>query len=241
MEKKRARRRRRGWLAGGGAAVGAGVLFAAYLFLHSPFFAVERVDILGANLVPEEEVMRLAGVEYGDILPRIDPARVRRRLEDDPRIGAARVRRIPPGRLVLEIEERTAVAIVPYTDGFLFVDGAGRLLAADRRSRPGLPVVTGVPLERIGMHLPPPEGLAIAADVASRLPPGLQGNVAEIYVGDPSDVLLLTRDGKPIFLGEPVDIERKLLITESLLTQEAGRSAAAVDVRVPTVPTLRGR
>ena len=84
-------RARRRWRRGGRRR-----LVAAYLFLHSPFFAVERVDILGANLVPEEEVMRLRrGI--GDILLRIDPARVRRRLEDDPRIGAARVRRIPPG------------------------------------------------------------------------------------------------------------------------------------------------
>jgi len=240
VEEKGQARRRRSWAAGGGAAVGAGVLLAAYLFLHSPFFAVERVDILGANLVSEEEVLRLAGVEYGDNLPRIDPQRVRRRLEEDPRIGAARVRRIPPGRLVLEIEERLPVAMVPYADGFLFIDSEGKLLAADRRSRPGLPAVTGVPLERIGRHLPPPEGLVIAADVASRLPAGLLGNVAEIHVGDPNDVLVLTRDGKPIFLGEPVDVERKLLIAESLLAQEAGRSAAAVDVRVPTVPTLRG-
>ena len=102
---------------------------------------------------------------------------------------------------MLEIEERTAVAIVPYTDGFLFVDGAGRLLAADRRSRPGLPVVTGVPLERIGMHLPPPEGLAIAADVASRLPPGLQGNVAEIYVGDPATCCSSPGTANPFFWG----------------------------------------
>lgn len=212
---------------------------AAYLFLHSPLFALQAVEVVGANLVSEAEVVRLAGLREGDNLLRLPTERIRRRLVDDPRIGAARLRRMPPGRLVVEIEERVPVALVPYADGFLFIDAAGRLLAADRRSRPGLPVITGAPLERVGLHLPPPEPLVVGAEVASRMSPGLRAAVAEINVSDPNDMVLFTLQGLPILLGDGADLPRKLLVAESLLERAAAERAGALDVRVPSTPTLR--
>lgn len=223
----------------GWAALWFGVGFGLYLFLHSPFFAVHQVEVRGASLLSPQEVIALSGITPGESLLRIDGERIRRRLEEDPRIGAARVRRIPPDRLVLEVDERVPVALLPYADGFLFVDEAGRLIAADRRSRPGLPVVTGVPLDRVGLHLPPPEHLVVAADVAALMPPGLRAVAAEINASNPDDLLLLTADGLPIFLGEPVELERKLAVAESLLPRP-GEPVAAIDVRVPSVPTVRG-
>lgn len=237
----RERASRRAVWAGGAAAVFFGVGFALYLFLHSPFFAVRDVEVVGASLLSPAEAMQLSGILPGENLLRLDADAIRRRLEEDPRIGAAKVRRVAPDRVVLEVDERIPVALLSYADGFLFVDGSGRLIAADRRSRPGLPVVTGVALDRVGLHLPPPEDLVIGADVAARLPLGLRSDVAEINVTDPDDVVMLMLNGLVVFLGEPVDLDRKLLIVESLLPRVQQERAVAVDVRVPSVPTLRGR
>lgn len=230
------------WL--GRAAVFFAVVLLLYLFLHSPFFAVQQVEVRGTSLLTPQEIIRLSGLSARDNVLLVDTQRVRRRILEDPRLGEVRVRRAPPGKVIIEVEERVPVALLPYADGFLFVDPEGRLIAADRRSRPGLPIITGVPLDRVGMHLPPPDGLHIAARVAHHLPPALREQIAEIHVSSGSagpEVILYTLSGVPVLYGEPVDLEQKGAILASLLQEVGSGGVISFDLRVPQAPAVRRR
>lgn len=227
------------WL--GRAAVFFAVVMLLYLFLHSPFFAVQQIEVRGTSLLTPQEVIRLSGLSARDNVLLVDTQRVRRRILEDPRLGEVRVRRMPPGKMIIEVEERVPVALLPYADGFLFVDPEGRLIAADRRSRPGLPIITGVPLDRVGMHLPPPDGLLIAARVAHYLPPHLREQIAEIHVSPNQEVTLFTLSGIPVLYGEPTDLEQKGAILASLLQELGTGGVVSFDLRVPQAPAVRRR
>src|SRR5262245_25713748 len=76
----------------------AGVL-GGHWMLTTPHFAVTAVDVRGASRVPPTRVLEVAGIVRGTNLWRIDPDRVRARLEALPEIRRADVVRELPNRV----------------------------------------------------------------------------------------------------------------------------------------------
>ncbi|ADU50985.1 Polypeptide-transport-associated domain protein FtsQ-type [Thermaerobacter marianensis DSM 12885] len=134
-------RRRR--LRGRRMALAAGVaalLLGVYLFMRSPYFAVDHLRIRGYQRLDPATVRDLAGIPAGTLIWRVDPGAVARRLESHPRIAGAVVRREWPRGLIIELQERATVALLvePGGDRWAELDVQGRILAAGRGTPPGL-------------------------------------------------------------------------------------------------------
>jgi cell division protein FtsQ len=124
-----------------------GAAFAGYRFLTtSERFAVTSIVVRGNVSLDEAAVRARLGVEPGENIFLLRPARLEGRLAAEPWIARAEVRRELPHTLVVEIVEREAAALVEL-DGLYLVDGAGHpfkkaeLAAGDGA---GLPIVTGI-------------------------------------------------------------------------------------------------
>jgi len=87
-------------------------------------FGVNVVTISGEAQLAESEILALAGIGPKDSLPFFDAARARKNLEALPLIKQASVRKLYPDRIVVEIVERTPVALWQK-------DGEVRTIAAD--------------------------------------------------------------------------------------------------------------
>ena len=74
-------------------------------------FGVKVVTISGEAQLSEPQILALAGVSAKDSLPFFDAARARETLEALPLIKQASVRKLYPDRIVIEIVERTPVAL----------------------------------------------------------------------------------------------------------------------------------
>ena len=68
-------------------------------------FPVSDVRVIGNRLLWEGEVQEMAGAERGANLFQIDTGAMERRLEETAWVREASVKRRPPGRLLIEIEE----------------------------------------------------------------------------------------------------------------------------------------
>jgi cell division protein FtsQ len=108
-------------------------------------FGVKAVKITGQSRLSEPDVLALAGITPKISLPFLDVEAARARLEAAPLVGRASVRKLYPGQVVIEIEERTPA-------GLWQRDGEVRTVAADGavidqlddRSASDLPFVVGV-------------------------------------------------------------------------------------------------
>jgi cell division protein FtsQ len=130
-------------LAIGLAAVVYGPPVAAAVADH-PYFAVSEIVVTPTRHVRAGSLLESVDLRPGVSLWRIDPERLAARLEEQPWIRRAAVRREFPRRLVVDLVERRPAAIL-YLDQLYYVDSTGlAFVRVGERDPLDLPFVTGV-------------------------------------------------------------------------------------------------
>lgn len=213
------------------------VVLATIAALRSPLLDVDRVVVTGAARTTAGAVVDVAGVRRGDALVDVDTGSVARRVATLPWVREVRVERHWPGTVAVAVTEREPVAAVQAASGgFVLVDAAGRLLAAEAVAPDGLPTIEGAP-ERAG----PGERLSGAAApglaVAAALPPSLARVTGTVAV-DGGEVELRLVPFGTVRLGAPDDLAAKFLAAATVLDQVDPTGFGVLDVRVPTAPVL---
>ncbi len=74
-------------------------------------FGVDIVTVSGATHMNESRILSIAGINAKNSLPFFDVAAARARLEADPLVKQASVRKLYPNQIVVEIVERTPYAV----------------------------------------------------------------------------------------------------------------------------------
>ncbi len=87
-------------------------------------FGVDIVTVSGATHMSESRILSISGISTKNSLPFFDVAAARARLEADPLVKQASVRKLYPNQIVVDIIERT-----PY--GVWQMDGQVHAIAAD--------------------------------------------------------------------------------------------------------------
>lgn len=169
VEQKKRQRFSNGRLAliAGGALftglVGLGLYIAMervveHVIYTNPAFAIEHVEVTHTGELSRREIMNWSGVQPGDNLFGVDMDDVRRRLLQVPTVSAVTVKRLLPGTLIIEVEERLPVArLVPYSrqrhqlaQMVYYVDGDGHVMKPKEGERlKPLPEIIGIPSEEI--------------------------------------------------------------------------------------------
>lgn len=94
-------------------AVVLAALTAGYIYLYNTdTFTIENININGADHLTEEEMLKLANVEEGETLLRVDTDIIKTRLKLDAWIEDADIVRVFPNTLEINVKERTITAIV---------------------------------------------------------------------------------------------------------------------------------
>jgi cell division protein FtsQ len=144
--------------------------------LSTPRFAIREVEVRGNRHHSGEQIGGLSGISRGQNLFSVDTAEAERKLLDNPWIRQAKVGRELPGRVLVDVVERDAVAVATLDDGSLYLLTAeGEPFKSVEAGDPtDLPIVTGIN----------PRDLALDRDRAvERLATGLE--VIREYEGIP--------------------------------------------------------
>ena len=104
------------------------------MFSNSPYFSVREIQLRGGVRIDGVEFVAIAGLKHGMNIWKIDPAAIEKKFAKHPWVRSVFVRREFPRRVVIEVEERTAKAIVAMgklyyvdADGLVFKEvGAER-------------------------------------------------------------------------------------------------------------------
>lgn len=184
----------------------AGVGLGAHLISTSGFFHVDSVRVVNQNRVSEEEILARSDVRLGTSIFSLDLEMIGRKIAENPWIARARVDRVFPREVIIQVEEHEPRAIVHV--GYLYyVDAAGEIFKIlEPEDSLDYPLITGLerqqlldkPKESKGLLL---EALGLIAELDSRQTFNLE-DVSEVNIDPANGFAVFTyRSGVPVRLG----------------------------------------
>jgi len=205
--RSRGRSRRRWRVALVALALAAIVGGAAWALLGSRLLAVRSVVVTGTRLVPQSEVLAVAGIVPGTPLIRVNTAQVAARVETIRLVQSARVTRSWPDRVVIAVRERTpALALPAPGGGFDLVDPDGVIVQWAARQPHGLPVYLTT---AVISSLRGDPDVGAAAAVLGELTARLRASVISVTAPSPDQVTLRLTHGVTVLWGGTDDAQQK--------------------------------
>jgi len=237
LERERRRPAAAPWAA---VAALAGVVLLTGVALRLPwrawrarFAVVTRIEVRGNRYLDADHLAEAAGVKTGDDLIALDVRRMRKALEQQPRVAHAAVSHTWPRGVRLAVEERMPVLVVDH--GTLWeMDSSGVLLPPlESGVLADVPVLTGPDLSRMpaGARCTTPEVRHALAWVRALGDPQLQmlGQLSEVDLSGGDVALVLSTGTRVLVTDWPPGIAR-LSALRVVLADLAHRGIAAAEV-----------
>ncbi|MGW0482323.1 cell division protein FtsQ/DivIB [Nonomuraea sp. NPDC003214] len=202
---------------------------AAWLIFFSPVLGVRSVEIVGNVTVPADRIRQAAQVPDLHPLATVDLAGVQARVQAIRQVAGAKVDRVWPGTLRIEVAEREPVAQVPAGSQVALIDKLGVVIEVQDVAPPLLPVL------KVAAPAAGDPATMAALKVVEGLPGELAGRVRQVAATTAEDVTLTLSDGRTVIWGGVDRPEAKARILASMLRREA----EVYDVSSPDVVTLR--
>jgi cell division protein FtsQ len=119
--------------------------FRSVIVWADRFFEIKTIEISGGGRVSKEEILALVHRLGGRGLMTVDTAKVQRILERRPWIQQARIHRVFPDMLAVEVKEREPAAVLRAGGRDLLIGEDGALIVdANPGTFEGFPVLTGL-------------------------------------------------------------------------------------------------
>lgn len=184
------------------------------LMLGAPALQVSRITIRGNERLSTGEVLALVDGLRGANILRVDLREWQQRLLASPWVREARVRRVLPSRVDIQLRERRPIGIARIAHTLYLLDASGVIIDVygPNHAEFDLPIIDGLAAR-------PSDGGGVVevrrADLAARLiaalatRPDLASRVSQIDVSDAHDaVVMLEGDTVMLRLGEEEFVER---------------------------------
>ena len=127
-----------------GVGIGLGAYYVASYLKTSPALAVRTIEVRGAERTRVGELLEASGLKEGMNIFSVGTGQAQKRLVSLPWVKKAKVTRVVPDRIVVEVVEHQPVAVINL-EGLYYVNRSGEVF---KRVQPGeredLPVLTGV-------------------------------------------------------------------------------------------------
>jgi cell division protein FtsQ len=220
------------------AAAVAALAIVAFASTYTPLFAADTVRVEGAGHLSVAQVRRIARIQPGVNVFRLDARRAERRLERNVWIADALVTTTLPSSVSIEIWERepAAVVVTAASGERAIVAGDGTILAPATDAAT-LPLVEGAD----GVAVPSEGQRALGAEVAAALPPELVPRVEALQAGTDGTVTVMLSGGVAVSYGDADALAQKgqALLAVLRWADRSGVHLGSVDVRTPGAPTAR--
>lgn len=220
------------WILVLSAASLAILLAVAYL---SPLFQVRAVSVVGAQRVPEQQIVDSLGPLLGANLLQISDDAVAKLLQAHPLIESFAVQAVPPNELRVKVRERQPVLLLTDGKDEVLVDVSGMAIPVlvESQDYEALP--------RLSVSDVSEPGAAFSAAVTALLefPTELFHKVAALEVSTGKSVTLQLRDPAiRVIWGGPEEAELKYEVLMSLLANQTDQNIE-IDVTAPRTPVVR--
>ncbi len=211
------------------------IFIGALAFVAWQVLKVRKINTLGCELMSEESIVLLSGLEYGQSIFSVDTQEVMEKLDTDPYIKPESVEIIYPDCVEITIKERKEAACIEKGDTLLIIDEECCLLRIIEDGQVPYTRVYGLNVDKliVGERLGTSDTFKM--DVLSRvLTAAGQSEVAalSIDVTLTADVIMEIDGGFTVELGDDTELGTKFSLIESSVKQlaETGKTGGIIDV-----------
>jgi len=200
--------------------------------------------VQGNSFLTTEEIFALSGLEMGANLYSLNLGRVENKLEGDPRIDGAVVRRRFPDSVIIEVEETRPVAVTNI-DGSLYKIGSDGIIIAPLDGQyEDLPYLFGVEIKTMGENAVGKKisgkGIELGLEVASKLAycPALGIEVNAIRAD--KRVMYLGKDGVIVRYNEEISDKQISRLARIWRILPGSEAPYEIDIRYGNDVIIRG-
>lgn len=193
------------------------------LFLRSNAFAIQHVSVQGLSLISESEILKLTDGIQGQNLLLFDRKALQYKISLHPLIKDVQFQRNLPQTLVVQVTERTPVALVVVPKGVLEVDSEGTFLRRlESWPKNDYPVISGIELpDTVGPGQNMENSLLKAGlNLLKQAPPELVTQIGELHVNAIEQITLFLTSGVEVRLGQANEWKDKLMALYQLLSDD---------------------
>ena len=233
-------------LYGVGAFMLAVLLYIGLVF-YSPLLSVQTIRVEGASLLDSVQVEQKLEPLKGTPLTCINDQKVRELIDQEHVLRGVQIEAHPPHELVVNLKERTPVAVIHQDGKYMVVDSEGIKLR-EVENADGI----NVPLVDVGQEAPQDSAaFRTVANVLSALPSSILTQVKEARASSTSNINLTLKDGVVVQWGTAEESDLKAKVLTKLMeavhedqskTAQQGQATNKVntyDVSSPRVPVTR--
>ncbi len=195
-----------------------------YLGWYSPFLTVKKVEVRGNQVVSTDSILELAQIQPNIQLLRVNVAQTTERIKTISQIKSVDVRRGWPATLVIEVVERTPLAITDTAEGRFLVDESG-VAYQPVTPETNLPLVLGLD----------DQSRAIGIKAWQSFPAWLQAEVVSTTVDNPNTIWFLLTSGRRVDWGNLDKANEKAAVLKVLRRM----ASSSYDVSTPEVPVVK--
>lgn len=210
----------------------AGLGLLGLLVFHSPWFAVESVEVNGVNRLTPAEVAQISGIT-GQNLFLLDAQRAAERIRQATMARRVEVVRTIPNQVTVNVEERVPWAVWETRAANYLIDQDGVVLGADPNPPP-LPSLRDVERHLIdpGVRVDP-SAVILTQRLSDLLPARIGRRPVDFEYGPLAGLKVTMQDGLEVRFGTADDLDYKLAALVVMLddARSKGQRVTYADLR----------
>lgn len=192
-------------------------------FLRSSAFAIQNVVVQGLSVISEKDILKLSAGIQGENLLLFDQKVLSHKLYLHPLVENVHFQRKLPNTLIMQMTERTPIALIVVPKGVLEVDIHGTFLRRlESWPKKDYPVISGITLSDTvgpGQNLADPL-LTAALRLLGQASPELLTWIGEVHVNEIQQMTLFLSSGVEVRLGQANEWSDKLKALYQLISDE---------------------
>lgn len=185
-------------------------IYAYSYFLSAPYFEIKETSVRGLKELTEKDVLSLAEIKPGQNILAVNVDVLARRVAVNPWIKNVYVGREFPNRIVVDVRERTPIALVKQDGDFYLMDSDGivfkKLAQGDEVD---LAIITGINIEDKTKSKLLSDTISLLKVFSGSNLYSFLGAISETHIDEVFGLSLLTDKGLSLKMGMN-DFERKL-------------------------------
>lgn len=195
----------------------------------SPIFNIQEIQVTNNQLVSSDTIKSLSGISTGQNIFRFIKSKIEENVKQEPYIESAKVTRIFPNKINIEVEERKRDFSLEFMNGYAYINNQGYILEINN-DKAGLPVIQGattkeeniVPGNRLEKE--DLERLEVVIQIMNACKSqGLDSKVTTIDISDKNEYnIYMEEEKKKIYLGDGSNLGDKILWVQAILKDNQG-------------------
>ncbi len=184
--------------------------------------------------ISKEQVIEFSGLKVGDKLYKYLRSEISKKIEQNPYIEKAEIKRDFSGKLKIIVTQRKHKYMMNYSGEFLYIDREGYVLEVSSENN-GDPIIIGLVTDcsslsvgntKIRLNKQDLEKLEVVNNIiASMESNGVSNRIYTINVENKDDfVLQLDDDKKSVHIGDGSNLNTRILYMKKILESEIGHS-----------------